>query len=214
MIYPSNPNPTNLKLYYTDFFSILKEHSPMTAGRPIWEDSIFPLDRFIMDCVAQDLIQIHKDKQTVALKLRAANCVDYRFITIGYSNEIQPSDLISKWRIVEQSKWKWGDDRIQRFEFYRDDGKYHPHIHMLIYTNKKPSQIIKELSSKTNIPKNFIDVKSGRYVDHKNYIYGNKRESKQSDMDKDKLIRDKLDLEEVEIKTIEKLTFSENKNIV
>jgi hypothetical protein len=37
-------------------------------------------------------------------------------------------------------------------EFFRDNGKYHPHIHMLIYTSKKRSQIIKELSSKTKIP--------------------------------------------------------------
>ena len=84
---------------------------------------------------------------------------------------------------------------------------------MLIYTNKKPCQIIKELASKSNIPKNFIDVKSGRYQDHKNYIYGIKRESKQLDMDKDTIIRKQLSLEEVEIKTIEKITFSENNNI-
>lgn len=208
MIYPSQPNSTNLYRYYKEVYKVFEEHHLTTAGCPVWDDKIHPLETFIMNCVAQDLIAIEKRKILVSDKLKSANAADYRFCTIGYPNTIQPSDLVSEWRIVESSKWKWGDDRIQRFEFYRDNGKYHPHIHMLIYTNKKPSQIIKELSAKTNIPKNFIDVKSGRYQQHFNYIYGNKTDKKEYDMNKDADVRKQLSLEEVEVKTLEKITFN------
>lgn len=122
----------------------------------------------------------------------------YKFVTIGYPHDIADQEFVADVRKWQSTSWIWGSHRIQRFEFFRDSGKRHPHLHMFVYTNKKTSEIIRELSNKTKIDKNFIDVKSGRYHVHLNYINGVKSEQKHEDMQQDAITRNILLLDEVE----------------
>lgn len=212
MHYPTHPTVENLLIYYKEKFAYWISEAGKTkpAKTEHFQGKVFEVspaytlptrewwDKFIDDCITQDLKEVKRANERIKQKLRESDAAEYRFVTIGYPHENTPEQFIAKWRAVEASKWKWGDDRITRFEFYRNDGKYHPHVHMFIYTDKKKSQIVKELKSKTKLPDNFIDVKTGRLQTHMNYIKGIKQDSKQADMERDAEVREKLGMEEYE----------------
>lgn len=170
----------------------------LETGEYYWLEPLSWWDNFIDDCVAQDIMELRKSNDRIRQKMRETHNTDYRFVTVGYPNDISPEEFVKKWRQVEESKWKWGDDRITRFEFYRENGKYHPHVHMFIYTNKKSCHIVRELALKSGLANNYIDVKSGRSETHLNYIKGIKREEKQADIDRDAKVRETLGIPEYE----------------
>lgn len=203
MAYPNHPTVENLLAFYKKKFEPLMEHAgtyrkDIHTGECYWLEPLSWWDHFIDDCITQDLKDIRIKNEKIRQKMRESNNADYRFVTVGYPNDISAEEFVKKWRDVEDSKWNWGDDRITRFEFYRENGKYHPHVHMYIYTNKKRCQIIKELSTKSGLDKNYIDVKSGRSETHMNYIKGIKREEKHGDMDRDAKVRETLGISEYE----------------
>jgi hypothetical protein len=201
--YPKSLTSSSLLVYWQHQYRDHRERPPRgwvsTDGRN-WTESI---DDLVNDCVASDMSEHILRLQKIQKLTRKGNKIQpYQFVTLNYANEVTPAELVEKVRKWQATKWSWGSNRIQRFEFTGKKG-YHPHIHMMIFTSKKRSQIIKELSNKTKLGTNFIDVLNGRYQDHIDYIKGIKQDSKAKQMEADDAQRIILGIDEYE-------EFSEN----
>jgi len=193
--YPKILLPHTLLRYWTKCYEEIRNHPPSHIERAQWEKDV---DKLVDRMVVDDLQIEYQRLEGIKAMLRQSNKAQaYRFITISYPKSLKPDEFVKKVRKWQDTKWKWGTSRIQRFEFNGKEG-YHPHIHMLIFTEKKKSQIIKELSSKTKLDSNFIDVLTGRFTDHMNYIKGIKQESKQQQMELDSTARLSLGIQEYE----------------
>ncbi len=198
MNYPVQITANNLLPYYREMFKDVRHHDPPEYYEKTKEDWIAQIDDLIDRCVASDLAEKHAYNEKINKMLFKKNVpVPYKFITLAYSPELKPLEFVEKVREFQNKKWKWANERVQRFEFYSKEG-YNPHLHMFVWTNKKKSQIIKELSSKTGLAPNFIDVRDGRYKIHIDYVRGEKQTSKEQYMEKDKEVRTELDIEEYE----------------
>ncbi len=196
--YPKSLSHSSLLIYWQQQYLEHRDRPPRgwesTDGRN-WNDSI---DDLVNECVAFDMSNHILRLQKIQKLARNTNKIQkYSFVTISYPKKVNPQELIDKVRKWQATKWKWGSNRLQRFEFTGEFG-YHPHIHMMIFTSKKRSQIIKELSSKTKLATNFIDVLDGRYQDHMDYIKGNKQDSKAKQMEADDAQRILLGIDEYE----------------
>lgn len=198
MNYPVLITADKLLTYYREMFREVKQHDPPEYYEKTQEDWIAEIDDLIDRCVVSDLAEKHAYKEKIDKMLYKKNVpVAYKFITLAYPPELEPLEFVSKVREFQEKKWTWGDKRDQRFEFYSKEG-YNPHLHMFVYTNKKKSQVIKELSRKTGLAPNFIDVRDGRYKVHQDYIQGIKQTAKEKYMEQDEILRKELDLEEYE----------------
>lgn len=88
------------------------------------------------------------------------------------------------------------------FEFFGKNLKFHPHIHLLIKTNKKldKKRIIKKLSSQFKINENFIDYKTGNnkhlLTKRVNYIKGIKTCIKDACLNADQKYRDEKNIKD------------------
>lgn len=193
--YPKNLTPQSLLTYWTAQYAEVRMHPLPPQSHEEWEQKV---DHLVERLVVDDLQINFLRKQKISRMLReTATPQAYRFITISYPKSLNPTQFVEAIRKWQSTKWKWGSQRLQRLEFTGAEG-YHPHIHMMVFTNKKPSQIVKELSSKTKLKPNFIDVLNGRYKEHLEYIKGQKRESKLAQMASDEAERNLLGLEEYE----------------
>lgn len=195
--YPKILTTSTLLHYWQRQYAEVRQRPPrnwVSNGKE-WGDAV---DDLVDDCVTSDMnAHILRQQKIQQLMLKSNKAQSYRFVTISYPKELNPEDLVLRVRKWQSTKWSWGANRIQRFEFTGKQG-YHPHIHMMIFTSKKKSQIIKELSNKTKLESNFIDILDGRYLEHINYIKGQKQESKQAQMEADAEQRNILGLDEYE----------------
>lgn len=114
---------------------------------------------------------------------------DYLFITIGFNHQTFNVPLFKKW-IEKFIQLSWIDTFKGKFELYRENGE-HPHIHMIIKTDKiySKSQLIQKIwkSSKIKeivLKESFIDYKICE-PRHFQYIDGNKTDSKLPFVQKD-----------------------------
>lgn len=195
--YPTLITPERLLPYYQSVFKDVRRHGSPDAidTQEEWEQQI---DTLIDKCVASDIRDKYAYQSRISKLLIKTNTpTPYKFVTLAYSPELKPLEFLERVRSFQQTRWKWGNNRIQRFEFYSKEG-YNPHLHMFIWTTKKKSQIIKELAKKTKLAPNFIDVRDGRYSVHFSYVNGEKQSSKEEYMKKDDEVRSELDLPEVE----------------
>lgn len=196
--YPTVLLPDKLQTYYQDVFKDVRNHKPPDYVDKTKEEWINEIDELIDKCVASDIAAKHAYNEKITKMLFKNNTpTPYKFVTLAFPPELKPNEFVERVRKFQNTKWKWGDNRIQRFEFYSKQG-YNPHLHMFIWTTKKKSQIIKELSAKTKLAPNFIDVRDGRYSVHFSYVNGDKQEAKEEYMKKDAAVRLELDLPEIE----------------
>lgn len=195
--YPKILSTSTLLHYWKNQYAEVRQHPPrdwVPNGKD-WGNAV---DDLVDDCVTSDMNAHILRQQKIQQLMRKGNKAQpYRFITISYPKEAKPEDFVRRVRKWQSTKWQWGSNRIQRFEFTGKAG-YHPHIHMMVFTDKKKSAIISELSRKVKLEKNFIDCLDGRYKEHIAYIKGQKQESKQAQMDADADQRNILGLSEYE----------------
>jgi len=117
------------------------------------------------------------------------------FATIGFADK---SDIKTLHNIVQTIlSFDWLVKCLAVLEFNTDKG-LHPHLHMYIHCNLPKSKVIEKLFATKGLKKvcsgkNFIDCKQGLPY-HKDYVLGNKQESKEELVKADKLLREQFSI--------------------
>lgn len=123
----------------------------------------------------------------------------HQFITVALPNDYSLTKLVEQ--ITNKLKYDYLIGAFVRVENFSDTGE-NLHLHILkdgIYSKTK---IIRDLSRKFKVEKNFINVKTSNkeidYENRKNYIFGNKKDTgKQDNVEKDILWRQNNDINEI-----------------
>lgn len=123
----------------------------------------------------------------------------HQFITVALPNSYSLPVLVNQ--IENKLKYDYLVGAFVRIENFSDTGE-NLHLHILkdgIYSKTK---IIRDLSRKFKVEKNFINVKSSNkeidYENRKNYIFGNKKDDeKQLNVEKDIQWRINNDINEI-----------------
>lgn len=132
-----------------------------------------------------EIIQFEKEEKCVR-----------RFITISLSDQKIESKkqieeyntILRKIKWIEEAEWVYE----QRGETELDIGKG-PHVHILCKAKKIPAHIIRELSQKYGVQKNFVNVKTVRNIKGiQKYMNGEKSNEKLKKVDYDKVWRENL----------------------
>lgn len=154
--------------------------------------------RFLPQDIAKEMfmkdLQKHKAHTVIAADLaKELGLVkldnEHLFITIGFNHQTFTVPLFKKW-IEKFVQLKWVSMLKAKFELYRENGE-HPHIHMIIKTDKiqSKSQTIQKIWKSSGIKtivlnSCFIDYKICEPY-HFQYIDGNKQQSKLQYVEKD-----------------------------
>jgi len=139
--------------------------------------------RFKDDWYASHLHQI-KRKQLYKEEMRYKVLGEryHNFVTINFSINICVKDTID--RLIDWNYFEKGDKGV--VELHTEKGK-HPHFHIISYKKRKRINLIRDISNRFSIDKNFIDVKTHAklYDKHIDYINGVKKEKKKDYVDQD-----------------------------
>lgn len=117
----------------------------------------------------------------------------HNFITINLpdveSEYLNYYKKLINWDIV----WLKGAKAV--YELHTESGQ-HPHFHIISYSKRKKSTLIRDVAKKFKIEKNFVDVIQIRtlYNKHIDYINGTKVEHKQEYIDEDNNWRSSLNI--------------------
>lgn len=170
----------------------------MTAcqeGLVSWED-------LREDLITNHLIQEHKKKQEKKdldrrreiLGISIQTNKKHHFVTAS----LDPKKVVNVEEINSKLNYKYCKDAIICYEF-----NPHPHFHMLVeaYDNGKiipKSTIVRDLSRALNLKPNFIDVASEpwNYQKRRGYLLGDKKNEKLELIKKDRLYREKNNIDE------------------
>lgn len=100
----------------------------------------------------------------------------HQFITIGLPNDYP----IKKIKKFIKRPYLWLEDAILSVEKYRKNGE-HLHIHILRKGYHSKTKIIRDLSTKFKVSRNYIDVRKSKssadYTNRNNYIRGIKSDN-------------------------------------
>jgi len=112
------------------------------------------------------------------------------FVTIGFADSSEIKTLHNIIQTILSFDWLVRCQAV--LEFHTDKG-HHPHVHMYIHCNLPKSKVIEKLFAtkglkKVCTAKNFIDCDTG-LPRHKEYVLGNKQESKEEYVKADKRLR-------------------------
>jgi len=123
----------------------------------------------------------------------------HQFITVALPNTYPLAQLVNQ--IENDLRYDWIIGSYVRVENFSDTGE-NLHLHILKDGQYTKSKIIRDLSRKFKIAKNFINVKSSNkeidYENRKNYIFGNKKDTdKLENVEKDKEWRINNDINEI-----------------
>lgn len=134
----------------------------------------------------------------------------YKWLTITFPKDTSPKDLEAQQ--LNLSKKKLYENSVSVLEFTGAEGQYHPHIHSLLLTEKtktfQKNKLLKDISRICKVNTNFVDIGDEPALFHTrcNYIYGQKKDLKMSQVEADQKLRNEHSLKEVyEIGNIEKI---------
>lgn len=123
-------------------------------------------------------------------------------ITISFDNKMNeyPEETIKEMnnfiKLFKESNYKWCENACYCYEFFSAEG-WNPHIHLVSEKNDAPSTIAKAIKRSpayklTNAYN--VNVKAGNDGFHYKYVQGDKKESKEENIQKDNKFREKYNL--------------------
>lgn len=123
----------------------------------------------------------------------------HQLITIGLPNDYDVSQI----KKYIKNPHKWLKEAMLSVERFRKNGE-HLHIHILTSKPYNKTRLIRDLSRRFKVEKNYIDVRRSNsmsdYTNRKNYIMGRKScTEKQENCDKDREWRKTVELEDIYI---------------
>lgn len=125
----------------------------------------------------------------------------YKWLTITFSKELSPSQIES--HQLNLMKKKLYENSVSVIEFTGAEGQYHPHIHSLILSEKtktfQKNKLLKDISRICKVKMNFVDISDEPALFHTrcNYIYGQKKDLKMSQVEADRKVRMEHSFKEV-----------------
>lgn len=116
--------------------------------------------------------------------------ISHLWICIQFSNSLKIESLKDIYERMEQmtNKYKWCSKHAYTLECHTDKG-YRPHIHLMAITKERPNKVITRIAKYYDIEPNFVHCKAFHkgqlYGEHLDYILGDKKEEKQSNVKND-----------------------------
>ncbi len=151
---------------------------------PEWDGYVF-----WRDCYDAD-IRLLNAKYEKQFCHKTGKSVEDRHMWVGINPDIKKHpNLVSLYEVFKKSRVlrKYNYEAVVESH---TEGGYRPHVHMILYTQERPNRIIQKLARAFECNENFVDCKSSYELSaHKQYISGDKRESKQDLVQQDLIER-------------------------
>ncbi|AKV62299.1 putative replication initiation protein, partial [Sicyonia brevirostris associated circular virus] len=175
MSYPM-PNPQQREVLASTFRTLVKANPDQWTNSPSFEKL----------CRMYRCYDLIKDRR-------------HQFITVALPQTYDLKKLVSQ--IENELRYDWIIGAYVRVENFSDTGE-NLHLHILKDGQYTKTKIIRDLSRKFKVEKNFINVKSSNkevdYENRYNYILGNKKDAgKLENVQKDKEWRENNDINEI-----------------
>lgn len=161
------------------------------GGEEFWRDTV----RNQYKNHVMETTRVDNMKQEVNFELRGIK--KHMFVTISLPKKMYDYGAIPK--LIGNFQNDYMSGSYFCIEFAGKDLGFHPHIHMLIPRLVDRTRLIRDLSKKFNIGKNFVDIglrDNSLYLQRLDYIKGNKRDKKIPQVEEDKLVRMKYELKD------------------
>lgn len=159
------------------------------GGEPFWDATV--KNQFKNHVIHRSKIKDMKDEVYFDLK----GIKKHMFITISLPKKMYDYKALPE--LISNFQNDYMEGSYFCIEFAGKEMQFHPHIHMIIPRLVDRTRLIRDLSTKFNIGKNFVDIgirDHSLYSTRLDYIKGNKCQNKMEQVEEDKCQRKIYDL--------------------